>query len=88
MRLKAGVLLLFEQPHGARPYSNSNSRAGQQVGFGGTRLGPSRDSGLPWQGQGWGSCTVPICPRLLRWWEVPQLAGGMWEKAVPPGSLS
>lgn len=59
-----------------------------QAGLWGNKARTFSGLWLPWQGQGWGSCTVPICPRLLRWWEVPQLAGGTWEKAVPPGSLA
>lgn len=88
MRLKAGVLHLFEQQDGARPCSNSNPRAGQPGGASGEQgwglLGTRWPSLVR---QGWDGCTVPPAPDLRRW-EVLLLEGGTWEKAVPPGSLS
>lgn len=65
MRLKAGVLHLFELQDGARPCSNSKPRAGQPGGaLGEQGWGLLGTRWPPWRGQGWGGCTVPICPRL------------------------
>lgn len=61
MRLKAGVLHLFERQAGAGPCSDSNPRAGGKQQRGILRV-RGRSSGL-------------ICPGLLRWWEAQERGG-------------
>lgn len=62
VRLKAGVLHLFQRQAGAGPCSDSNPRAGgkQQKGILRVR---GRSSGL-------------ICPGLMRWWEAQESGVG------------